>query len=145
VDALVFGGMAAVFLTITLVTIWHIRWVPRLPELVSLPKASNESPVKCSMVIAARDEAARIEQTIRHLLAQRGVELELIVADDRSTDRTSKILKRLSKENQQVQLERVDVLPDGWLGKCHACHIGANAATADWILYGRFHRRMPID
>jgi hypothetical protein len=36
-------------------------------------------------------------------------------------------------------------LPDGWLGKCHACHIGANAATADWILYGRFHRRMPID
>jgi glycosyltransferase involved in cell wall biosynthesis len=97
------------------------------------------------MVIAARDEAARIEQTIRHLLAQRGVELELIVADDRSTDRTSKILKRLSKENQQVQLERVDVLPDGWLGKCHACHIGANAATADWILYGRFHRRMPID
>jgi cellulose synthase/poly-beta-1,6-N-acetylglucosamine synthase-like glycosyltransferase len=34
-----------------------------------------------------------------------------------------------------LQVKRVDVLPDGWLGKCHACHVGASAATGDWILF----------
>jgi len=32
-------------------------------------------------------------------------------------------------------VKRVDVLPAGWLGKCHACHVGASAATGDWILF----------
>jgi glycosyltransferase involved in cell wall biosynthesis len=85
--------------------------------------------------MAARDEEARIEQTIRRLLAQTGVDLELIVVDDRSTDRTGEILTRLAKEDPRVQAKRVDVLPDGWLGKCHACHVGASAATGDWILF----------
>jgi len=44
--------------------------------------------VRCSVVIAARDEEARIEGTLRHLLAQRGIKAEFIVVDDRSTDRT---------------------------------------------------------
>ena len=100
------------------------------------PRSSSvEGRVRCSVVIAARDEEARIEQTIRHLLAQREVEAEFIVVDDRSTDRTSEILQRLAKEDARVQVKRVDVLPEGWLGKCHACHIGASAATGDWILF----------
>jgi hypothetical protein len=96
---------------------------------------SPEEHFRCSVVIAARDEGARIEQTIRHLLAQRKVALELIVVDDRSTDRTSEILRRLASEDARVQVKRVDVLPEGWLGKCHACHVGAGAATGNWILF----------
>src|SRR4030095_11544136 len=91
--------------------------------------------VRCSVVVAARDEEERIEQTIRHLLAQRGVELEFIVVDDRSTDRTSEIIQGLAKEDARIQVKRVDALPDGWLGKCHACHVGASAATGEWILF----------
>ena len=66
---------------------------------------------------------------------QRGIEAEFIVVDDRSTDQTGEILRRLAKENPRLQVKRVDVLPDGWLGKCHACHVGASAATGDWILF----------
>jgi glycosyltransferase involved in cell wall biosynthesis len=87
------------------------------------------------VVIAARDEEARIEGTVRHLLAQRGVEAEFIVVDDRSTDRTGEILRRLAKEDPRLQLRRVEVLPEGWLGKCHACHVGASAAAGEWILF----------
>jgi glycosyltransferase involved in cell wall biosynthesis len=61
--------------------------------------------------------------------------VEVIVVDDRSTDRTSEILRRLATEDSRVQMQRVDVLPAGWLGKCHACQIGANVATGDWILF----------
>ena len=128
------------FLAMALSVLWHLRWVRRLPALEALaaeerPEPSREKRVQCSVVIAARDEEERIEQTIRHLLAQRGVEAEFVVVDDRSTDRTSEILRRLAQEDARVQVKRVDVLPDGWLGKCHACHVGANAATGDWILF----------
>ena len=132
---LIFGGTAGLFLFWTFSTLWHIRWVRRLPALDVIPPTLNGRQIKCSVVIAARDEEARIEQSIRHLLAQRAVELEIIVVDDRSRDRTNEILMRLAKEDTRVQVKRVDVLPDGWLGKCHACHVGASAATSDWILF----------
>ncbi len=87
------------------------------------------------MVIAARDEETRIEDTIRHLLAQDYVQVEIIVVDDRSTDRTTVILQQLSQQNARVHVKRVNELPDGWLGKCHACHIGAQSATSEWLLF----------
>lgn len=130
---LFFCGTAAVFLSMTLVTLWHLRWVQRLPTIETFPPSNTN--VRCSVVIAARDEEARIEQTVRRLLAQTGVELELIVVDDRSKDRTAEILQRLAQEDSRVKAMRVDVLPEGWLGKCHACHVGASAATGDWILF----------
>jgi cellulose synthase/poly-beta-1,6-N-acetylglucosamine synthase-like glycosyltransferase len=114
---------------------WHIRWVRRLPTLDILAPTLTGRVKKCSVVVAARDEKARIEQTIRHLLAQRGVDLQIIVVDDRSADGTTEILQRLTTEDARVQVKRVSALPDGWLGKCHACHVGASAATGDWILF----------
>src|SRR5260370_5504762 len=125
----------------TLAALWHLRWVRRLPALEALTTATGpalSSPserVRCSVVIAARDEETRIEGTVRTLMAQREVEAEFFVVDDRSTDRTGEILRQLAKEDARVKLKRVEVLPDGWLGKCHACHVGASAATGDWILF----------
>jgi glycosyltransferase involved in cell wall biosynthesis len=138
--ALLFSGTAGLFLIWTFSVLWHIRWVRRLPGLASLAGAGqcasvSASPVRCSIVIASRNEEVRIEQTILRLLAQRGVELELIVVDDRSHDRTREILHRLAREDARVQVKCVDALPEGWLGKCHACHLGASAATGEWILF----------
>ena len=130
---LIFSVTAALLLAMTVAALLDLRWVRRLPALTSLPPAVGQ--VRCSVVIAARDEAARIEQTIRHLLAQRGLETEFIVVDDRSSDRTGEILRRLAKEDPRVKVKRVDMLPEGWLGKCHACQVGAGAATGDWILF----------
>jgi cellulose synthase/poly-beta-1,6-N-acetylglucosamine synthase-like glycosyltransferase len=138
---LIFCGTTALFLSMTLAASWHLRWVRRLPALEALTTATGpalSSPserVRYSVVIAARDEETRIEGTVRRLMAQRGVEAEFFIVDDRSTDRTGEILRQLAKEDARVKLKRVEVLPDGWLGKCHACHVGASAATGDWILF----------
>ncbi|MCW5555037.1 MAG: glycosyltransferase family 2 protein [Verrucomicrobiae bacterium] len=132
---LLYSSTAIAFLAMTLLTLWHLRWVRRLPALKSLPTTPAETRFKCSVVIAARDESARIGQAIRRLLARRDVELEVIVVDDRSTDGTSEILQRLAREDARVRVKRVDVLPEDWLGKCHACHVGASAATGDWLLF----------
>jgi cellulose synthase/poly-beta-1,6-N-acetylglucosamine synthase-like glycosyltransferase len=130
---LIFSATAGLFLIWTLFALWHLRWVHRLPALETFTSAarstatSSSESVRCSVVMAARDEEARIEQTMRHLLDQREVDLEFIIVDDRSTDRTGEIIERLAAEDARVKIKRVDVLPGGWLGKCHACHLGANA------------------
>jgi glycosyl transferase family 2 len=130
-----FAGVASLFVAMTLGVWFHSRWARRLPVLPDPPTAPGQGFVRCSIVLAARNEEARIESTIRRLLAQSGVEIEIIAVDDRSIDRTSEILRRLAAEDARVRVKRVDTLPDGWLGKCHACHLGAGVATGDWILF----------
>lgn len=131
----IFLGTAAIFLVMMLASLWHLRWMRRLPPLEALAATEPAGRIRCSVIVAARDEEARIEQTIRHLLAQRGVEAEFIVVDDRSTDRTNEILKRLAREDARLRVARVEVLPEGWLGKCYACHVGASTVRDDWILF----------
>jgi len=134
----IFFGTAALFAVGACVALWQLRWLRRLPPLDFLtPDKAEASHRKffCSVIVAARDEEARIEHTVRRLLAQRGVELELVVVDDRSADRTSEILKQLAKEDSRLKVVRVDALPEGWLGKCHACHVGARAAKGEWLLF----------
>jgi glycosyltransferase involved in cell wall biosynthesis len=132
---LIFGGLAVLFLGMTILTLFHLRWVHRLPQAGDLPSALSGNNVRCSVILPARNEEARIEKTIRNLAAQREVDLEIIVVDDRSTDRTTPILRDLSREIPNLHVVRVDVLPEGWLGKCHACHLGASKATGEWLLF----------
>lgn len=104
--------------------------------LRALPARSDPGPLpRVSVVVAARDEERRIETTVRRLLAQEGVALEVIAVDDRSTDRTGEILRSLAEADRRVKALRVDALPEGWLGKVHACHLGASSATGEWLLF----------
>jgi len=34
-----------------------------------------------------------------------------------------------------LRVVRIKALPEGWLGKCHACHVAASAAKGEWILF----------
>jgi glycosyltransferase involved in cell wall biosynthesis len=136
--SLVFFGTTAFFVSGAFVLLWHLKWMRRLPSLEQLNQAdklSKGEPVPCSIVVAARDEEARIGETVRRLLEQRGVELELIVVNDRSRDRTGEILEGWAREDSRLRVVTLEVLPEGWLGKCHACHVGAQAARGDWILF----------
>jgi glycosyltransferase involved in cell wall biosynthesis len=134
---LLFSVAAVILLLMSVSTLFHLRWVRRLPTLEGAADTRHltSAAVRCSIVVAARDEEARIERTLHHLLAQEAVSVEVVVVDDRSTDDTSAILRRMAAADARVRTTRVDVLPDGWLGKCYACHIGAGLATGDWILF----------
>lgn len=134
------NGLSVFFLTVALG--WTIFTLGRLRDLLhvhALPPAgadgSPDPPPRVSVVVAARDEEPRIERSVGRLLGQQRVDLELIVVDDRSTDATTTILRRLEAENHRLRVLRVDALPDGWLGKPHACHLGASEARGDWILF----------
>ena len=99
--------------------------------------APAPSPPSLSVVVTARDEAEGIEATVRRLLAQRYPGLRIVVVDDRSSDGTAAILDRLQAETGRDRLEVIHnrELPPGWLGKCHACHLGAARSSGEWILF----------
>lgn len=113
-----------------------VLMIREVRQLQVLPPWDGKSAgARVSVIIAARDEADVIEATIRAILAQQYVELELICASDRSTDGTLEILRRLENEVRRVHAVQVDHLPAGWLGKCYALDRAAAIATGEWLLF----------
>lgn len=119
-----------------------VRKVPLLSEVLGRDEAEarSEAPLpSLSVIVTARDEAASIETTARRLLAQDYPGLEIVVVDDRSTDGTGEILDRLASGTgsgaRRLTLIHNRDLPAGWLGKCHACRLGAGRARGEWLLF----------
>lgn len=88
-----------------------------------------------SILIPARNEEAGIAAAVEAALAQPGLELEVIVLDDQSTDRTAERVAVLAARDPRVRLERALPLPPGWSGKQHACHALAGMARHPVLLF----------
>ncbi len=83
------------------------------------------------MIIPARDEERTIERTVRAFLAQTYPDLEIIVVNDRSVDRTGEILAQF----QKIAVVDNEEPPPGWLGKPWALHQGSRRATGELLLF----------
>jgi len=91
--------------------------------------------LRVSVLIPARDEAAGIAAAVESVLASTGVELEVIVMDDASTDGTGAIVLGIAARDGRVRLEKAPALPAGWNGKQHACWALAGAAQYDVMCF----------
>jgi len=105
-----------------------------IPSLADAPPLASGGP-RVSVIVAARDEERHIETAVASLLRQDYGDLELVVVDDRSTDRTPEILARLSATHPALRVVRVNALPPGWLGKNHALHTAAAGATGELLVF----------
>lgn len=88
-----------------------------------------------SVLIPARDEERNIAATLAAVLASRGIELEVIVLDDDSTDTTAQIVESIGTRDPRVRLEKAPALPAGWCGKQHACHLLAGLARHSLLVF----------
>src|SRR3954470_7323660 len=84
---------------------------------------------KLSVVIPARNEEEDIEEALRSVLGQKGVEVHVIVVNDHSTDQTGAILKRLAEEDSRMTVVENPPLEAGWLGKPNAMNHGVAFAS----------------
>ncbi|MBN2386140.1 MAG: glycosyltransferase [Anaerolineales bacterium] len=88
-----------------------------------------------SVLIPARDEAARIGATLSSLLAQEYPDFELLVLDDNSSDGTAQVVRSTAKGDPRLRLLQGAELPPGWLGKNWACAQLAAAARGEILLF----------
>ena len=99
------------------------------------PDRDADAGVAVSILIPARDEERQIEAAVRHALASRGVEVEVVVLDDQSSDRTADLVQAIARQDARVRLVTARPLPAGWAGKQSACAQLAEAARHDVLMF----------
>lgn len=110
-----------------LVNLRHLRTPPAHPAPVG---------EAVSVLVPARDEAARIPPTIRTVLAQEGVpDLEVLVLDDRSADGTAAAVRAAAAGDPRLRVLPGREPPAGAPGKPHACAQLAAAARGRVLVF----------
>lgn len=88
-----------------------------------------------SVIVPARNEAGRVlRQSISSILSQDYENFEVIVVNDRSTDKTGEILEQLAKDNTNLKVVNGKEPEPGWLGKPFALQQGYEKASGEWVL-----------
>jgi len=112
----------------------------RMEVLLKKTPALLDPAPRLTVLIPARNEEANIEKCLAGVLSQDYPNLEVVVADDRSTDATGAILDRLAAGHvnlRVVHCTQADVLP-GWTGKNNAIHNayekGVKKLDGDYLL-----------
>lgn len=101
------------------------------PEAPVAAEPRQPGLARVSVIVPARNEGASLGACLRSLAAQSGVEFEIIVVDDQSTDST----RQLAESFPGVKVISSAELPAGWSGKCNAVWTGAKVARGEWLLF----------
>lgn len=109
---------------------YRTRW-----SLDHVESGELEEWPRVSIIVAARNEERNIAAGVGSLLSIDYPNLELVVINDRSTDRTGEILRSMERSDKRLQLVEIDTLPPGWLGKNHALSQGADKASGELLLF----------
>jgi chlorobactene glucosyltransferase len=103
----------------------------RWRRLAQLPADPRRRLPSLSIIVPARDEAHNLGRLLPSLSAlDYDGQVEIIVVDDDSRDLTAAIARSFG-----VRLISPESLPPGWHGKPYACHMGAEAARGEWLLF----------
>lgn len=125
-----------------ILVVWMIRFKRTLAFLKgdhiidSFSRAALPLPYpKISVIIPARNEEANIGACLASLLDQDYPNFEVIVVNDRSTDKTAAIVQAKQAAAKNLKLIHVEKLVPGWTGKNNALNHGVAHATGDWFLF----------
>jgi GT2 family glycosyltransferase len=133
-DSRLILGTAAAGMSLLVAVLFVVafkRWTWHAPPQSS----ASARAVKVSVIMPARNEAADIGRSIDSLLAQQDVDLELLVVNDHSTDRTGEIAEAAARADDRVRVIHNPELPPGWLGKSNAMQQAAALAGGDLLLF----------
>jgi glycosyltransferase involved in cell wall biosynthesis len=88
-----------------------------------------------SVLIPARNEETNIGNLLSDLLNQDYKNIEILVFNDQSSDRTAEIVTEFQQKDSRVRLIHSEGLPNGWLGKNFACYSLSKHARGEYFLF----------
>jgi len=84
-----------------------------------------------SVIVPARNEEAGLGACLESLVSQDGIDFEIFVVDDGSTDHT----RAIAESFPGVRVIQPGPLPEGWTGKNNAVTRGTREARGEWLLF----------
>jgi glycosyltransferase involved in cell wall biosynthesis len=105
------------------------------PVLLYLPRSGISTKPLVSVLIPARNEAEVIKRILYSITQQTYRNIEIIVLDDHSEDRTFAVATSVANTEPRMRILRGKDLPDGWTGKNWACFQLAKEAQGDMMLF----------
>jgi glycosyltransferase involved in cell wall biosynthesis len=127
---------------VAVIAVWPIRYavlryvLGRVPFLEpGAPTLNQAEPPLVSALIPAKDEEAALADCLGSVCRQNYPRLEIIVIDDRSTDRTGEIAREFASRDSRVKMLRNDQLPSGWTGKTFVLQRAADQARGQWLWF----------
>ena len=126
--------MALILLTWVRIPISAIIIRRKFTLSLEYPVDIPNSP-QISIIVPARNEEHNIRRCLESLQKIEYPNIEFLVLNDRSTDRTGEIVIEIAQVDGRIKLIQGSDLPDGWSGKAHAIHQAVSHATGDWLLF----------
>ncbi len=96
--------------------------------------AQAEAPL-VTAIIPAKDEEISLAGCLASVCSQSYPNLEILVVNDRSVDRTAEIGRSFAAKDARVRVITIDDLPAGWTGKTHALQVASDQASGDWFWF----------
>lgn len=115
-----------------------LRFIIALLNFLTRPILPFGKPIDSPMVsvlIPARNEEPNIGKLLNGVVKQTYQNIEVIVYDDQSIDKTADITEQFKSTDDRVSLISGDGLPTGWMGKNYACHWLAQSAKGHYLLF----------
>lgn len=109
--------------------------LPRFHRTVDKGDSTRRVDGGVSVLIPARNEEQGIGAAVCSALATIGVDVEVVVMDDHSTDCTAAVVEELSGTDARVRLVQAPDLPSDWNGKQHACWRLSQTAKFERLLF----------
>lgn len=128
-------GLAALCGVCALLALGPALLFRRNLKLYAPPPPAGLPRPAISVLIPARDEEGSIRAAVEAALASHDAEIEVIVLDDASADRTAEIVGEIARHDPRLRLEAAPPLPAGWNGKQHACAVLGGLARHPLLLF----------
>jgi chlorobactene glucosyltransferase len=110
----------------------------RAHRATTLPRISEpRGQAVVSIIIPVRNEIDNVATCISGVAAQTGLApgSSITFVDDGSDDGTAAVIRRQVDKGRPFDLITAGSLPEGWVGKSHACWAGALAAAGGWLCF----------
>ena len=114
---------------------YNARELSSYPNFVLEGPSTRDEEELVSVIVPTRNEEATIARCLRSIAGQTHRNLEFVVVDDWSTDRTCEMAASVVEGDGRGRMVSGEELPEGWVGKNWACHQGFRMSRGEWLLF----------
>ncbi|MDG5470552.1 glycosyltransferase family 2 protein [Jeotgalibacillus sp. ET6] len=124
-----------IMLLIILLILFVILTLVNVFTMPVFKKTSHTKSGKVSILIPMRNEEKNVEGLITSVKKIQYPSIEVVILNDQSTDRTQELLNQHTKGDSRFTVISGSSLPEGWVGKVHACEQLSKKGRGDYLLF----------